>query len=69
MSTKIGVQKISLVDQEKFREPEKCLNPQKHGSITNVDKKGLSLQKNLGTNNFFASNKAHIELTTSLIEF
>ena len=59
------MQKISLVPQEKFLGPEKILSPQKYGSKTNLDEKGLSLQKKLALNIFLGSNKAHIYSPTS----
>ena len=61
------MQKIPLVLQVKMWIPEKILSLKKHGTNTNLDKKGLSLQKrNLGSNKYFGSNKAHTGLTTTL---
>ena len=59
-SEKIGVQKISLVPQEKCWGPEEILSLKIWGSETNLDK------TNLGSNKFFGSKKAHIDLITAL---
>ena len=56
---------FSLIPHKKFWGPEEILSPKQRGLGTNLDKKGLSLQK-LGLNKFFASNKAHIDLMTTL---
>ena len=59
------MQKIPLVLQVKMWIPEKILSLKKHGTNTNLDKKGLSLQKKLGSNKFFGTNKPHIDLGTT----
>ena len=62
---KIWVQKISFVPQEILCGLEKNFRPKNTGQ--NLDKKGLSLQKKkMGSNKYFASNKAHSGLTTTL---
>ena len=60
----MGVQTICLVPQEIFWGPEKILSHKKHGLKINLDKKAY--KKDLGSNKFFSSNKAHIGLTTTL---
>ena len=63
---KIRVQKISFVPQEKLLGLEKIFRPKKYGSKTNLDKKGFSLQKKFGLKEIFCSDKAHIDMTTTL---
>ena len=46
--------------------PEIFLTLNKHGSKTNLDKKFEVKTKRLGSTPFFPSNKAHIDLITTL---
>ena len=52
---KSGVQKIPLTNQEKFWGPEKYSSPNNYVLKTNLDIKGLRLQKKFGKNKSFGS--------------